>query len=637
MKYKNKSIVISIISTLLMVSTISIFFSAISRHNNFYNKNFASVKIKNHENIVKSHSNYNEGLSTLINNLTYVEKYIGESVISKQDTLKYSVLGCHTKGEKHYKISEIGWLNKHSTIKKNRYSHQVYATITNSHTSLESEDTKIKDIIVILKNHPYTYQQYLNIKKYIIPNISFFIRRNNSKNLYNLKSESKCISSNSYYVNHVSPNLSNISSQTEEETIGAKSVSLLGSSITKTVFNQISFAAKIITFNPLSNSYQFAIPTSILSNKKTIKTNLYKENILNMENTEISRLNSKSSNNSFRPNSKVYLLSNILSHNYNYIMSLSSISNNSYFPNYFNKYKYYLGHAQIKYDQITQFKYNKSLYSVVITLVTIFNIIPTIVYITVSLPIVINDLRKKRVRLRVMSGEKNINIVYEAEKAFIEDQAYYLTKVHLNRIAQEINMLGVRYKLSNISDEDLIIKNECEAHISKLARVIDDYNLTISKYGTSISTQYRKQSEAAGLILKGRLNKTTRELNLAMSGIIPPAEVEENYITPEAFARKATQNYNPNFSPYDKVKFPFHKEYKPKSKNIKVRGRLDTEKHGLEGICTGKDINKFLSREHDAISPTEWIKNRFDETFDSLMSNLSQGIHNFDIIHVMRS
>ena len=618
---KTKKVLIGVFS-LIILSSFSTLASLII-HNLNNTKNLTAVRtIKNYKKESPINKHYNIALSSLIRNLTYVEEYIQESVISKQDALKYSILGCNTKGIKHYKISELGWLNKHSTIKKNRYSHQVNATITNSNNNLDNENKKIKDIIAILKNHPYTYQQYLNINKYIIPNISFFIKKPSSTNLDNLKLKPRGIYSNSYYINHTNTNIANISDQTEEDVVGAKQVSIMGSSITKAVFNQISFTGKIISFNPYANSYQFAVITSKFNTIKKKNINLANENILKAKNSKISKsILIKINHLSFLTSNRLKLTK---------LLSLSNVlvnNNNTYYPQYFNKYSDLLGKSNIKYNEINKFKNNKSLYSVVIVLATIFDIIPFSLYCFVGIPVAINDIYTNKVKFTTEEANGNdeeldnnpvidvpqTNTVENATEErlpwseSIEDQALYILKVEMNTIALDIHDLGFivhpekapknkkrqEYDPEQYTKEEIAEKQEADIyHINwlqtswdekKTKRIkyieadIEDYISDIDRILPIINDKY---IEEAKLLLNAFLRTKISEIEKADAAFIIPNGNQPLETSDEG----ANENIDILKMPFHSIDFPSnHKSVEESQTENITRNLLSSDIHINDG------------------------------------------------------
>ena len=377
-KVKNNIIIKVIISSLVLLSSMSVFAQIIAHYTKHDSKNLVTIrKDGGSSNFIKSKRN-SQNTDMLINNLTSIKDYIKNTVLDKQHILEHSILG-HSYNKKKYKKSQIAWLNEHSTIKKNRYTNQARATIENSNNSLKIENKKLSMIISIITNHKYNYEDYLNDGGYIIPNIDFFTKNNTPSNSGILKVNN--ITSNLYNLNNNNTSINSISLGAEEDLLGAKVVSIAGSSLAKVVFNQISFKAKIISFNKNINSYQYAVSTSYKNSSVLSDNNLSENSYIQQKNTKISESN-------------------------------QLIINNLY--NKYNLTKLIFAQAQIQYNNIADYSHNKVLYSLVIVipvfLVTIFHtiIVPVAIW-PASIIYTIYSINKSKKKI---ASDQPINYVY---------------------------------------------------------------------------------------------------------------------------------------------------------------------------------------------------------------------------------
>ena len=409
MKSINKKYIIGIISSLLIASSASIFSSVISYSRNKKSKNLVQKKFSLRDNLVKSTNNNNhQFINTLINNLQYVEEYVKNTVIVKEKNLKLSILGgWYSKAQKKdnvrkTKMSQLAWFNNYTGIGVNRYAKQVKATIDNSTHYLGIEQSKINNIISIIKNHPYTYSLYLNKQNLIIPNINFFLN-NKSSNFYSKISN---IRSNMYGINKSTDNLNNISENSEEATFGAKSINTSATSFTKALYKKITFQAKIITFNQKLNSYEYETPTSI-----------HKVNFSNI--VDPTRVNQNTITNTENINTNSFITKNLSHFNSNksVLTEFSSILNNCL------------------YTKISSNKYNNLLFSKKDTVSDIA--VARVQYKNIM------DINSSPFFYNLLIGIPSINIIFMGVSLFI-----------LRKLAITNSMYKKAYELAPITSED---------------------------------------------------------------------------------------------------------------------------------------------------------------------------------------
>ena len=175
----------------------------------------------------------------IINDLFYISKYI-DDIVRKQSSLLNNINN-----------SAFHTIQKHALI-KHKYIHHANIIITDSNVSLEREKVTIDNILPIIRNHPYTYQYYLNIKNYTIPNISFFIK-NKSNKKYLITDIRHKLS----YVNNTSNNLNSISFNSEKVVFGTEAISKAGFYILTPAFKDYHFKANIICYNCAKNLFKF--------------------------------------------------------------------------------------------------------------------------------------------------------------------------------------------------------------------------------------------------------------------------------------------------------------------------------------------------------------------------------------------
>ena len=360
MKVKNKKIVIGIITSLVLVSSISVLAPIIVHYANSYSKNSLLLTAANNYSTRKlSDREYSESTNTLINNLTYINKYINSTLIVKEKLLKLSILGGKYDNSKKYKddknrkMSELARFS-HTLKHVHRYGDQARATIDNSTTSLNKESSVISQIIPIIKDHPYTYNSYLNEMKISIPNISFFIN-NDLSSSNNLNSKTSDISNSSYGINKNNTNLNSIAFSSEEDSFNAKTIHTASSSIYAAVSKKITFQAHIITFDKTSNSFKYETPTA----KENFTSKIPTKPQSGLKNVEIISGNSLKTNNSSYFNSSRAVLSDLNSLSNT---PLPTPLNPTYLPNYFKKSLANAAEARVRYNQISSFRNNYSIY-----------------------------------------------------------------------------------------------------------------------------------------------------------------------------------------------------------------------------------------------------------------------------------
>ena len=397
MKIKNKGYIIGIISILVLASSISIFVPFISNHVSKHSKN-SMLDFKKEYSPIRGGmtGDNNQATQSLIKRLSSVVEYVTNSVIPKQNKLKCSILGGTDDSGVNHKKSELASFNSKTWIGKNRYSKETNATISNSVQRLKDEDKKINTIISIIKIHPYTYQAYLNKDGIIIPNIDFFI--NNENSITNLKSSK--ISNNLYTIGNTNPSINSVSLATEEATFSAKAISKSGMSLTRAVFSNISFTAKIITFNTKINGFQFASTTTIKDNyKSTANTMIPSSNSLNTKNSEFIGTTSPFRSDLFYLSSNRVNLSKSLSRNNTLLTNSDAVSASNY-----SSYNIIFGIANINYNGVSQFRYNKLLYSLLIVYPLV--IAPFIFHISVGMSLLTIEFIDHKLNKRI---KKNVN------------------------------------------------------------------------------------------------------------------------------------------------------------------------------------------------------------------------------------
>ena len=418
MNVKSKKLIIVIVLSMMIISSITYFIQFFKSSDNQYGNETIS---KQSNKDVSNNHNYKSSYNIVLN-LTYVEEYISKYVIQKQRLLKLLILGGrfnkNDKNSKKYKESELGWISN-NIRRVNRYAYQTKATIDNSNESLKSENKLISKIINIIKEHPYTYEEYLDINKYIIPSISFFMNVDNFINPKHLKPEIKNIFNNTYNIINNNSDLNCIAENIDNETLSVRKLSLGGSSLAKVTLNKVTFCAKIITFNSSTNSYKYAVPTSndtindLSKNKKLLKKiNLNRDTFTYLNKEILTKTTT--------------LYDNIP---WNTIIKYDI----GYLPKYFNTHISVVARSTVKYNKIIQYKKNKLLYSLIIISPFISTSILTI------LKLYILRLYSKYFEKNYITRTSLKNIISQPEENFIiiqrdnESVEYFESKILIVR------------------------------------------------------------------------------------------------------------------------------------------------------------------------------------------------------------
>ena len=477
MKTKNKQYIIGIISILMLASTISIFVPFISNHTSKYSRNY-------HLNFPKKYSSISGGISDdnnqvsqiLIKRLCSVVEYITNSVIPKQNKLKCLILGGTDDSGINHKKSELASFNSKTWIGKNRYSKETNATISNSVQRLKDEDKKINTIISAIKIHPYTYQAYLNKDEIIIPNIDFFI--NNENSITNLKSSK--ISNNLYTIGNTNPSINSVSLATEEATFSAKAISKSGMSLTRAVFSNISFTAKIITFNTKINGFQFASTTTIKGNdKSTSNTMIPSSNSLNTKNSEFIGTTAPFINDSFYLSSNKINLSKSLSRNNTLLINSDAVSASNYSSN-----NIIFGIANINYNGVSQFRYNKLLYSLLIAYP--LAIAPGLFHLSVGTWFGIANIKAKGINIKkknVINNQNTPTIDMHAHVPFVNDES---NKVLLKKISDDNSVPVVERNDASLIRENKVTSMAKEAFLARTNVEIHNTNRKIQELNNKL-------------------------------------------------------------------------------------------------------------------------------------------------------
>ena len=453
MSSKKKFLIIWVMSILLLSVFIYFINSINSIKNSPYIKITSTKTIKNNERQNISYSSFSS--NTIINNLTSVKNYISDDVITKQNILLKSIVG-GDYNHKHYKKSQIAWFNNSTGIGINRYTKQAKAIINNSNECLKLENKEIKKIIIAVKIHPYTFSFYLNKNNTIIPNINFFIQNNNSNNYTILNSKFSNIHNSTYELNINNPNINKISETSEENTIGAQNIKLIGSGLLKVVFQNINFKAKIITFNFSENRYQFANIASSSNSQYYNNLKSLKKNKLIDKLSDISKATIFTYNNSSLSNT----LTSLVSFN-NEIKNTSNHSEYSLNDNYLNKYSIDFGNANINYNHIRQFKYNKNLYYAIIFAITWPIIVLPIVSTPISISLVIHETVITIKKINKIRKEQKNTIISDIERIRIEKE----------QIIEDIRSISNKNSLLEIK----ILNRKITKKIKKLQKRTEKY------------------------------------------------------------------------------------------------------------------------------------------------------------------
>ena len=368
MKLKNSKVLIGIISSILLVSTT---FSLIPFFKHYIVNNIKKSISLYSNNINNSNYRYTETVTKLIENLNYIHKYMSTTLISKERLLRLSIMGGRYSKSSKYKhdhkrkASVLASISSHLKW-VDRYSKQVEATIDYSTDSLTQENKLISKIIPIIKNHPYTYSVYLAYRGYVIPNINFFIRKNNSFGLNSLLSKENNITSNKFNLKSSNTNINSISLSSEEAEFNAKKISLAGSSLLAALTKNVTFQAKVIIFDSSTNSYKFANPISKKITVPSVIDDSSKDNKYNSGNKRTrtimysNRINSSLTNYS---RTKLSIKYSSFAKIPTIIIGPSTLIN---LPGYFNSYSKVVAKSRVMYNKIFQFNINYSLYLSVI-------------------------------------------------------------------------------------------------------------------------------------------------------------------------------------------------------------------------------------------------------------------------------
>ena len=462
--FKKKYIFVGVISTLLFSSVISIFVSSSSKEKktNIYNTNLSKFTNSTNSNKIVD---TNEDAKQLCAKLLKVSDLTDNYIDIQQSKLMYSILG-NKKWylTKKYKMSQLAWFNKHSLIKKNRYSKQVKATITNSLNSMDNENEKLYKIRKIISTHPDTFRTYLNKYGYVIPNLDFF--DNVVWHSRILPSKSNSILNNKYAINNNSTNLDNISKGIEESTLGAESVTNSSYGIADAVFKNINFTAKIVTFINYANKYAYATPTSYIYTNNSLGKNLvrnYKSKILNntvnkdnnsyflnLNNTTLTQ-ESSSKNTLYERLVPLYVLTKSKN-------SSSKRLNNSIFAK-----------ANVNYNSMLKYKDNKILYSLLIVVSSFYMITSAH----------LGGLGYKMYR---MSAKHRDNLYLYRKKAM---KAQY-TKIQLNAKLKSEELekqkkLKIAEKQKDVEAKANIIATDEINNINKKINTLDYFNINQSR------------------------------------------------------------------------------------------------------------------------------------------------------------
>ena len=480
MRVKNQKYIIGIITSLILVSSISVLVPIVKHYSESFSKNSILLSAASKYSGANLLGNsINQATSSLINNLSYVREYISSSVLQKQKILELSIVGSHYDksdiSSKHYKESELATLNRTSFAKKNRYRKQTIATINNSKKYLNSEDKVISQIIPILKEHPYTYSSYLSLNGLIIPNINFFLNSDESFASNNLNSKTSNISNNKYEINNSSTNLNSVAFSSEENVVSAKALSTAGSSLTKAWFKQVSFNAKIVTFNTHTNSYEYAKATSKDITKDSISSTQLNNNLIGTSNSEIisgsyfkdgdspyfnlNRNNLSQTDSSFNdsiPNSII-----------NPILSVI----NPILPNYFNTHLGVIAKATIKYKSVASYTHNMLWYNFGGMLAgTLITAIGYGIYHKV----IKNRIKKDKLKLEQI----NKSIIYTIEQKN-DWRTCILIRKHVNEIKSEVDAIIMTTKEGDEANTIVEIDNG----LTRLDHIPNILNLGFKTHG----------------------------------------------------------------------------------------------------------------------------------------------------------
>ena len=364
MKSNSGKIIIGVITSFIFISSILAMAPTISNYTKDHNKNSFMISASNNYNTRKlSNSKYSSSPNTILNNLNFISRYMTSTLIIKEKMLKLSILGgrydnsAKYKNDRKKKMSELAEFS-HALKHVHRYADQVRVTIDKSVASIIAENKIIAKIISVIKEHPSNYATYLSAMGITIPNISFFFTSNNSLNFNNLSSKRINIYNNRYHINKSNTNFNSISLSSEEDGVNAKMMYAVGSSIYAAAFKKITFQAKIITFDNISNSYKYEIPTA---KNNTINKSL-KESQFKINSDKFLSNNSNNANIKQYYSSSRIFLSDINSSFNKIVNNIIGPSTPTNIPVNFNMHFFHVAEARVQYNNISSFKNNESLY-----------------------------------------------------------------------------------------------------------------------------------------------------------------------------------------------------------------------------------------------------------------------------------
>ena len=460
MKCIYKKYIICLVSYLLSASVLLSIISTSKNNTNKFISN--SILTNNSSRYLNSNlsKNKNTGIINIINNLNYVKSYT-RSVIRNQNLVKLSLLGGSIGdtniNTKRYKESELGWFSKNFKW-KSRYASQTKATIDNSNKNLVFENNIISEIINILKEHPYTYEKYLNFYKYKIPNIKFFTKNNN---LYLKRSN---ISNSKFLIDKNNTGLNSIWENSEEATISAKSIVLVGENLSKLFFKKMTFNYKVITFNSITNNYQYASPTSKSISNSSVSKNLSEYRLFRTNNESIYK------NNLFLYNSSLYPNFNTIDSYNNYFLD-SYLSNTNYInkcsviPNYAILRIQLRNNLELGKGDFFQFHKYRILYTLGIATTIAVSSIIIVSLLAIKANIIINSIKraKKEIHYFDVLSQKITTLSTNVGKIDKINSTKYLLE-HSKRIMTSFEEGGITYVLSHSIKNNKYISKEVKLY-----------------------------------------------------------------------------------------------------------------------------------------------------------------------------
>ena len=287
-------------------------------------------------NKIKIHKKTNKKIDIKISKKSSKQKYNANLLINLLNIYNYlNTIQYKQKNLlKQIDDSSYNTIQKHAAI-KHKYIKHANTIINDSDNSLKEENKKINKIISLIKIHPFTYQYFLSINNYIIPNYDFFTKSSHT-NKYNYDK----IKNHLYKINKTS-NLNNISISTEEAAFSLKQISKTNSTLLYVVTKDFEFKANIICFNNKINSFQFMkLKNKTNSNiKKGIKNNYFRNDTYQSKNTDNKE-------------------------KYDYIkrLSLTSYVSNINYPKYFNKHTTECFKTHLNIKNVKSFNENQTTY-----------------------------------------------------------------------------------------------------------------------------------------------------------------------------------------------------------------------------------------------------------------------------------